>query len=126
MCKSNTHIKLCTCEGLNFSKGNSWQLNKSASMHDIVGTFIQIEGPHLFDFSISSVVEDKLLFDLNNHDVFDFDYQPKEDDLLTINVELKTFLFIHDGTNFRKVYKDETGLASEGNYVRSGKVKLSA
>ena len=125
MCKSKFHIKLCTCEGLNFSKGNSWQLNKSASKHDIVGTFVQIEGPHLFNFSISSVLEDKLLFDLNNYDVFDFDYQPIEDDLLTINVELKTFLFIHDGENFCPVYKDGNPLASEGNYVRSGNVKLS-
>ena len=125
MCRSNTHIKLCTCEGLNFSKGNSWQLNKSASKHDIVGSFIQSEGPRLFDFSIFSVVEDKLLFDINNYDVFDFEYRPQENDLLTINVEMNTFVFIHDGQKFSTGESFSLKIASEGKYLRSGKVKIS-
>lgn len=122
MCRSSTHIKLCTCEGLNFSKGNSWQLNKAASESVVVGTFIMEDGSEqLSDFSIETVLEDKLLFDLNNHDVFDFEHEPQVDDLLTINVEMKTFHFIYGYKLWNKV----DGLNSQGSYVKSGKVKLT-
>ena len=119
MCVQTSHIKLCTCGGMNFSKGNSWQLNKAASEMHVVGEWISPEG--LTEFSLTSLIADRLEHDINTHEVFDFFYQPAENDLLTFNVDHRTFYFLYSADRFRSV--DEGHLAWKGTHVRSGKLK---
>jgi hypothetical protein len=120
VCAPTTHIKLCTCDGLNFSKGNSWQLCSAASEYDIVGSYVLPEG--LFEFDLQKIVRERIEHDINNCNVFDFSYQPKINDLLTINIEKLTFQFIFNGEKFRGTYEDT--IEWNGSYVRSGKVKI--
>ena len=79
------------------------------------------DSEQLSDFSIETVLEDKLLFDLNNYDVFDFEHEPQVDDLLTINVQMNTFHFIYSYGLWNKV----DSLTSQGSFVKSGKVRLT-
>jgi hypothetical protein len=120
MCEQSSHIKLCTCGGMNFSKGNSWQLNKAASEIHIVGEWLWFEG--LAEFNLPSIIAERLTHDLNSHNVFDFFYQPAKDDLLTLNFDHLTFYFLHNGEKFRSVNEDH--LEWKGTHLRSGKVKL--
>lgn len=120
MCEKTNHIKLCTCSGINYSKGNSWQLNKSAEQRDIVGSFVDAEG--LLDLKLDYLISERLLFDLNNYEVFDFYYKPSRNDLVTINLEMKTFHFLYNGIQFEEV--DESDLNWKGTHLKSGKLKL--
>ena len=120
MCDKTSHIKLCTCGGMNFSKRNSWQLNKAASEIHIVGEWLLPEG--LTEFSLPSLISERLERDINKHEVFDFFYQPTTGDLLTFNLDNHTFYFFYNGDRFREV--DEDHLEWKGTHVRSGKVKI--
>ena len=119
MCVQTSHIKLCTCGGMNFSKGNSWQLNKAASQTHVVGELLLFEG--LADFSLPSLIAERLVHDINTQDVFDFFYQPALEDLLILNLDHLTFYFLHNGEKFQQV--DEDDLKWKGTLMRSGKVK---
>ena len=105
MCVQTSHIKLCTCGGMNFSKGNSWQLNKAASQTHVVGELLLFEG--LADFSLPSLIAERLVHDINTQDVFDFFYQPALEDLLILNLNHLTFYFLHNGEKFKQVDEDD-------------------
>ena len=120
MCQRSSHIKLCTCGGMNFSKRNSWQLNKAAEQNHIDGVFVQTDG--LIDLELDHLISERLLHDINNHEVFDFYYQPTDGDLLTINIEKRTYHFFNNGTRF--VELEDREIQWKGTHLRSGKIKI--
>ena len=74
MCKPGTHIKLCTCAEEEIDESRCWSIFRDDPNSDEkwLGT---IEPP-IFS-NIEMYMEQKLLEDLNNKDVFDFNYEAK-------------------------------------------------
>jgi hypothetical protein len=86
MCKTGPHFKLCSCSAEKLGE-NYWRLTRGNSVENIevVGQWLPplTDGQDYF-FDTESFVIDRLLFDINNSPVFDFEYAPEEDDLLEI------------------------------------------
>ena len=82
MCKSGPYFKLCTCDPKNLGE-HYWHLHRGSSFAEntlmAVGDFAPPKdlGPDLF-FDEQSFIIDRLLFDINNNPVFDFDYIPAD------------------------------------------------
>jgi hypothetical protein len=82
MCKSGPHFKLCTCSSVR-PRTNYWKLTRGNKKHEtgVVGLIMAPdEMDHRRHFDAAFFVERRLEFDLNNNDVFDFEYLPEEGD----------------------------------------------
>ena len=82
MCKTGPHFKLCTCSSIH-PKTNYWKLTRGNKKYDsgVVGLILAPEDlnePRQFDAAF--FVQERLEFDLNNNDIFDFEYSPEEGD----------------------------------------------
>ena len=87
MCTTGPHFKLCTCSDTSELR-DYWVLTTDNNKIDtgVVGSIcmpVDLGGPSLF--SNDSFIQERLEFDLNNADVFDFEYEPKEGDKLTVH-----------------------------------------
>lgn len=86
MCETGPHFKLCTCDISDLCI-NHWELVRGSTFGEAmaVGSFLPpLDVGEAQPISEASFFLDRLLFDLNNVDVFDFDYSPKEGDLLNV------------------------------------------
>ena len=91
MCKDLREYKLCTCSSKIDKTKPYWVLSKRIPVLitlDIVGTLITPDEQFL-------LTEDRLLFDLNSKNIFDFDYQPLENDILIVFDGVFTYEFIY-------------------------------
>ena len=98
MCKAGTHIKLCTCVGKEIDEARSWNIFRVDPNSDEI-----LEGtiePPVFT-NIGMYMEQKLLEDLNNEDVFDFNYEAKNGDELVIFLDDHSFAFEYKDGEFR-------------------------
>lgn len=96
MCKSTNYIKLCTCGEGKIDRSRCWQITRKDPNGEIVTGLIV--PPTL---TITAIyLERKLLEDLNNCDVFDFDYDPECGDIIQISLDGKNFAYEYTGTEF--------------------------
>ena len=89
MCKTGPHFKLCTCSSIH-PRTNYWKLTRGNKKYDsgVVGLIMSPEDmtrPMRFDAAF--FVQERLEFDLNNNDTFDFRYQPEEGDKIEFHFE---------------------------------------
>ena len=92
MCKDLREYKLCTCSSKIDKTKPYWVLSKripALITLDVVGTLIMPDEQFL-------LTEDRLLFDLNSKNIFDFDYQPLENDILIVFDGEFTYEFIYE------------------------------
>lgn len=86
MCSPNDVFKLCTCSGHIDENEPHWvlerlKINKKDVRLMIIGMF-----PIDYDVNIDYVLDQ-----LNNHNPFDFDYSPRNKDILSLYFENETF-----------------------------------
>ena len=89
MCNHGPHLKLCTCSTTPLGR-NHWRLTRGGSVEfkEVVGEFL----PPMMDndstsFDVEGYVIERVIFEVNNAPVFDFDYDPCDGDVLEINIE---------------------------------------
>ena len=124
MCKPGKHIKLCTCAADQIIEDRCWYLSKldPDPQTFAIGliTFIEPEDPE----SLKSYLEEKILNDLNNTKVFDFEYLPQDGDLLDLNYDDFEFSYKVVGGKFVQAEQDYEiksviGIAEGTIYFRS-------
>ena len=87
MCDLSGPFKLCTCDtDIDYDQPH-WSL--SMNLVDRKDAF-EIQGTMAYPFDKAPTLADKLEIELNNRDVFDFDYSPQEDDSLTFQYDEDT------------------------------------
>jgi len=99
MCQNSKKYKLCTCENLDKADTlNSWTLTRFIGYRKskIVG---KVKRP-TEDFG-NGITSEKLIFQMNSKNCFDFEYIAKENDCLHISTNENN---IHK--YFRIIYKD--------------------
>ena len=85
MCKPGPHFKFCTCDPENLGE-NYWRLNRGSSVEPylIVGSIGEpYEGG---SFDREQFIAERIIFDINNNPVFDFDYNPTEGDTFELQM----------------------------------------
>ena len=93
MCNNLKEYKLCTCAD-NIDKTKPYWIlckaipNNSELLHDVVG--------ELFIKPDFEITKQKLLLDLNSKNIFDFNYQPLENDILKIVNVIDTYYFLYE------------------------------
>ncbi len=83
MCDPGIKIKLCTCDLSEIDQSNCWQLKSGANLLMVVGDFMPPEGGFVA-FDTKSFIKQKIIDDLNDGGVFDFEYIPSNGDTLKI------------------------------------------
>ena len=83
MCKPGIHIKLCTCAEDQINEERCWRLARKNPNpeHFMVGS-IALDAEYMN--GVEEYLCEKILADINNTKVFDFNYSPLEGDLLTL------------------------------------------
>ena len=108
MCDETFHIKLCTCDTDQMDMKDYWTLRRGDSGLYCVGKIVIRNDDR---FSPEDYLKMQIMRDLNNHDVFDFDYKyerdmddlgefPERADFLTIKIENYTFTYMNWGHGF--------------------------
>ena len=88
MCNPGPYFKFCTCSPEQLCE-TYWKLSRGNTYQTInyVGSLATpLDAGREYFFSAESFVIDRLLFDLNNNPVFDFDYIPEDGDYLQIYI----------------------------------------
>ena len=121
MCSVGSHFKLCTCS-IDETFQNFWIL-KTGNTHilnDMVGKIVRPPDiGEITKLDLESFIIGRLLYDLNNTNIFDFDYTPKVGDKICfVFDELKpsymeehkdySIVVVFDGEQF-----DTPGLGSD-------------
>ena len=93
MCKDLKEYKLCTCSDKIDKKKPYWILNKAIPTNypespDVMGSLIPPGDGYI-------PTRGNLLIDLNSKNIFDFDYQPLENDVLKVFDGEFTYEFIY-------------------------------
>ena len=106
MCKPGKYIKLCTCAADQIIEDRCWYLRKLDPDPQIFAigliTYIEPEDPE----SLQSYLEEKILSDINNTKVFDFEYSPQDGDLLDLNYDEFVFSYKAIDGKFVKAEQD--------------------
>ena len=88
MCNPGPYFKFCTCSPEQLGE-TYWKLSRGNTYQTVnyVGSLAKpLDAGTEYFFSAESFVIDRLLFDLNNNPVFDFDYIPEDGDYLQIYI----------------------------------------
>jgi len=118
MCSPNDGFKLCSCSDDVDENKPHWvlerlKINKKDVRLMIIGMF-----PIDYDVNIDYVLDQ-----LNNHNPFDFDYTPKNRDLLTLNFERNTFHLFYYNKRWTDFY-DYIGVEDdEKEEIKKGLMK---
>ena len=86
MCSPNDGFKLCTCSGDINENEPHWVLERLKINRKDVSLMIIGMFPIDYDVNIDYVLDQ-----LNNHNPFDFDYTPRNKDILTLYFENESF-----------------------------------
>ena len=120
MCEPGPYIKLCTCGNIEAGEPY-WILRRGDSVsgyEDMMGSF---PGPReTFPYDNRNFLLHKIIFDLNNNPVFDFEYSPKDGDALQIVITEIDF-----DVKFTFCYEEwrtEDRMLSGGEKLHSGEV----
>ena len=101
MCEVFQEYELCTCSDKIDKSKPYWILNKGIPKKDerglsILGTLIYTE-----EEILREITEDRLLFDINSKNIFDFDYHPSENDVLKLFDGKFNYHFINSNNKWR-------------------------
>lgn len=83
MCTISDNIKFCSCSGANVDDSNYWTIYRRKEGCLKVGQTIY----HPNTLHLQAEELGKLLNKLNEEELFDFEYEPKENDKLEINLK---------------------------------------
>ena len=135
MCSTGPHFKLCTCASIESSQ-NYWILttgNKHV-FNGVVGLIVPPAAmPDASEFDLESFITDRLTHDLNNTNIFDFDYTPKVgDNICFVFDELKPeYMEEHEDCSIEVVFDgeqfDNMGLGSDykgGKELLRGEIRV--
>ena len=89
MCEAGPHFKLCTCSELPL-RSNYWKLtrgNKEAYTNAVGSIMRPPDIDEAVHFDAANFVLERLEFDLNNTNAFDFEYDPKERDKIEFHFD---------------------------------------
>ena len=127
MCKPGPHFKFCTCDPKDLGE-HYWHLHRGSSFAEntlmAVGDFAPPKdlGPDVF-FDEQSFIIDRLLFDINNNPVFDFDYIPADGDTLFLGVGDDIFLdLIYKNGQFEFI-DSSMSASNDGSDLGSGEIR---
>ena len=105
MCEFGTSFKLCSCSGQIDRTKPHWVLERvTINLKDVKRVIIGMFPPN-YHFSIQFV-----LSQLNSNNPFDFDYQPKQKDTLSLYFESDVFNLIYTNGKWRDFYHMYVGL----------------
>jgi len=127
MCKPGPHFKLCTCDPKNLGY-HYWHLHRGSSFEEktlmAVGEFAppkDLEDSVFFN-EVGFIIN-RLLFDINNNPVFDFDYIPADGDTLFLGIGADTTLdLIYKNGQFDFCDSSMSANNDRGN-LGSGKIR---
>lgn len=121
MCNPVNHIKLCTCDSVEEKRNKTWHLVTGSTYMSVVGSFLHPSDQPV-EFNLGNYLEAKIESDLNNYDVFDFEYKPIEGDTLTIWLNNREYHFAMFGEKFVSIPKD--WFLDDGKFAKAGTVRL--
>jgi hypothetical protein len=116
MCEATTHILLCTCGAVSKGKDGTWLLHKQHPSDEDHRRWRDVIGSMAMPEVGESYITTKLQEDLNNYQVFDFQYLPTPGDMLIIYLSNQEYRFEFDndrwseGNNFRPIINSDTDL----------------
>jgi len=123
MCKPGKYIKLCTCAADQIIEDRCWYLRKLDPDPQIFAigliTYIEPEDPE----SLQSFLEEKILSDINNTKVFDFEYSPQDGDLLDLNYD--EFVFSYKAIDGKFVQAEQDYEIKQTIDVAEGNISFS-
>ena len=96
MCKDLREYKLCTCSSKIDKTKPYWVLSKGIPSIPFVSPLVRNWGELIPPDEQFVLTEDRLLIDLNSKNIFDFDYQPLENDILIVFDGEFTYEFIYE------------------------------
>ena len=102
MCKPGYHFKLCTCSSDEIDEENFWRLlriDTSEGAQNMSPGTIAFPLPQSGNTTII-YLKKKMLEDLNQHKVFDFEYAPVDGDQLIITLDGQEISFQYEGGKF--------------------------
>ena len=124
MCKPGKYIKLCTCAADQIIEDRCWYLRKLDPDPQIFAigliTYIEPEDPE----SLQSYLEEKILSDINNTKVFDFEYSPQDGDLLDLNYD--EFVFSYKAIDGKFVQAEQDYEIKQTIDVAEGNISFSS
>ncbi|MDA8752079.1 hypothetical protein N9M58_01045 [Amylibacter sp.] len=123
MCKPGKYIRLCTCAADQIIEDRCWYLRKLDPDPQIFAigliTYIEPEDPA----SLQSYLEEKILSDINNTKVFDFEYSPQDGDLLDLNYD--EFVFSYKAIDGKFVQAEQDYEIKQTIDVAEGNISFS-
>ena len=123
MCKPGKYIKLCTCAADQIIEDRCWYLRKLDPDPQIFAigliTYIEPEDP----VSLQSYLEEKILSDINNTKVFDFEYSPQDGDLLDLNYD--EFVFSYKAIDGKFIQAEQDYEIKQTIDVAQGNISFS-
>ena len=123
MCKPGKYIRLCTCAADQIIEDRCWYLRKLDLDPQIFAigliTYIEPEDPA----SLQSYLEEKILSDINNTKVFDFEYSPQDGDLLDLNYD--EFVFSYKAIDGKFVQAEQDYEIKQTIDVAEGNISFS-
>jgi len=124
MCKPGKYIRLCTCAADQIIEDRCWYLRKLDPDPQIFAigliTYIEPEDPE----SLQSYLEEKILSDINNTKVFDFEYSPQDGDLLDLNYD--EFVFSYKAIDGKFVQAEQDYEIKQTIDVAEGNISFSS
>ena len=122
MCKTQTTIKLCTCNQVLEGKNKTWRLVRGNSYSQVVGEFLPPKTQYV-EFKLGIFLQQKILIDLNNAEVFDFDYKKEDGDVLIIFLNNQEYHYIVKAGRF--YIEDASKQTTVGVTSNSGEIRLN-
>ena len=101
MCKPGYHFKFCTCATEDIDEENCWRLMRFSTANGAINMPIGLICFPRDDLRvIMTYLQHKILEDLNQYSVFDFDYAPLEGDTLEVTMDGREFHFKYENGKF--------------------------
>jgi len=122
MCNQGKTIKLCTCEVIEETSVNSWQLLCGSTQQSIMGVMLEHRGGFI-EFNHKDYIHEKIVEDLNTGDAFDFDYNPERGDMIIISLREETYYCLYEFGKFVTI--SASIVSRDGTLARAGTLKLS-
>lgn len=122
MCSRGKTIKLCTCEAIEDTSVNYWQLFCGSTRQSIMGVMLEHRGGFI-EFNHKAYIHEKIVEDLNTGNAFDFDYNPEEGDVVMISLRGEIYHCLYEFGEFRTI--SASIVSRDGTLERAGTLKLA-
>lgn len=100
MCKPGYYFKLCTCAAEDIDEENCWRLGRIDTAPRFDRVIGSICPPEFQLENTTNYLKNKMLEDLNQHSVFDFEYSPVEGDTLEVTMDGRELSFKYENGKF--------------------------